>query len=634
MRETWLVENATIGPSLRELMSKRPAAMTLIALLTAVGSPAEAQLSLNLDMELPNFSGASGLPWGWIATGLSVRPGSEVTLDSTIRHGGRRSLRIHRTEGAAQPHMLSTQIDPVKFPLARRRVRLSGWIRTEEVRGGQAAVLLEQYTIFPRPTVDSMAGRGASTTLEWTRFSLEAIVDSAISELGFGVYFSGTGTAWFDDLTLEVDGRRVDTMPSVAPPPTTAEMAWLRSQVHPLRGVDHGEGDTDLAPLKALVADARVIGIGEGTHGTSEFHRFRHRAVEYLVREGGVTLVALEASQLDVERINLYVRSGEGDIDELLSPLTNVWRTKEVRDMIAGMRRFNSAGRGVVEVVGLEFNSPLSAMDSVLAFLADEDATYRSTAERAYRELRDAYDQERITQPDSAALRWLRDATEVWERVRALNVSGRQGADTLHRVRMVQYANLVRQAADQLRPANMRVQAQRDSSLVANLLWQLSQRPAETKAVALYHNDHVAKQPGKMGAYLDRVFADRYRAIALTTFEGSYNANRLPMRQHRTRRRYVPYQMFPAPQHSVEGILHRLGQPRLLLDLRAARTETAGALFQGPREFRLIGAAPSDYGFRMQPIAKFYDGLVFIDRTEPTTIVPCPTNLLCGRGAV
>jgi erythromycin esterase-like protein len=56
----------------------------------------------------------------------------------------------------------------------------------------------------------------------------------------------------------------------------------------------------DLAPLKNAAADARIIALGEATHGTSEFFRMKHRVLEFAVMELGVRVFAIEDNQLVV----------------------------------------------------------------------------------------------------------------------------------------------------------------------------------------------------------------------------------------------------------------------------------------------------------------------------------------------
>jgi protein-L-isoaspartate(D-aspartate) O-methyltransferase len=61
-----------------------------------------------------------------------------------------------------------------------------------------------------------------------------------------------------------------------------------------------GDVDTaDLAPLLERIGDARVVLIGEATHGTSEFYRMRNRISRALIEQMGFEFVAIEGDWPD-----------------------------------------------------------------------------------------------------------------------------------------------------------------------------------------------------------------------------------------------------------------------------------------------------------------------------------------------
>ena len=66
--------------------------------------------------------------------------------------------------------------------------------------------------------------------------------------------------------------------------------------------------DADLEPLLHRIGDARVVLIGEASHGTSEFYRMRARITQRLIEEKGFNIVAAEADWPDAARIDHYVR--------------------------------------------------------------------------------------------------------------------------------------------------------------------------------------------------------------------------------------------------------------------------------------------------------------------------------------
>src|SRR5689334_17836579 len=55
-------------------------------------------------------------------------------------------------------------------------------------------------------------------------------------------------------------------------------------------------------------ADARVVLLGEATHGTSEFYRARAAITRRLIERHGFGIVAVEADWPDAARIDAYVR--------------------------------------------------------------------------------------------------------------------------------------------------------------------------------------------------------------------------------------------------------------------------------------------------------------------------------------
>src|SRR5688500_15047220 len=138
-------------------------------------------------------------------------------------------------------------------------------------------------------------------------------VDTGALAVGIGMQMSGRGTAWFDGLVLEVEGKRITEEPG-PPAITTVQAAWLQSRAHPLTSVTPGGNDTDLASLRDLIGRARIVSLGEATHGTREFYQLKHRLIEHLVRRLGFSVVMLEANQLQAEHLNRYVLTGEGDV--------------------------------------------------------------------------------------------------------------------------------------------------------------------------------------------------------------------------------------------------------------------------------------------------------------------------------
>ena len=84
-------------------------------------------------------------------------------------------------------------------------------------------------------------------------------------------------------------------------PRTSPELAnslaqQIAQQATPLAGVEAGKPYADLAAFGKAIGGARVVALGEATHGTREIFQMKHRLLEYLVKEKGFTVFAIEAN--------------------------------------------------------------------------------------------------------------------------------------------------------------------------------------------------------------------------------------------------------------------------------------------------------------------------------------------------
>ncbi len=69
---------------------------------------------------------------------------------------------------------------------------------------------------------------------------------------------------------------------------------WISDHAIQISTVEAGNGFKDLLPLGKIVGDARIVSLGEPTHGNREVFQLKHRLIEYLVTEKGFHIFALE----------------------------------------------------------------------------------------------------------------------------------------------------------------------------------------------------------------------------------------------------------------------------------------------------------------------------------------------------
>ena len=146
----------------------------------------------------------------------------------------------------------------------------------------------------------------------------------------------------------------------------------LRQAACPLAG-----SRDDFDPILARAAEARLVLIGEASHGTHEFYRVRAEITKRLILDHGFCAVAVEADWPDAYRVNRYVRGHgrDADADEALSGFRRfpqwMWRNADVLDFVGWMRAYNDTvpEEAHAGFYGLDLYSLHASMEAVLTYL-------------------------------------------------------------------------------------------------------------------------------------------------------------------------------------------------------------------------------------------------------------------------
>lgn len=118
----------------------------------------------------------------------------------------------------------------------------------------------------------------------------------------------------------------------------------LRDHCVPLETTDPDAGAEPLGEFADALDDVDVLGLGEATHRTREFARFKHRFVRYLVTAHGLRAFALEAPVAETLALHDYVADGTGDLRDALDDVGfQIYQTEEVAALFEWLRAFNES---------------------------------------------------------------------------------------------------------------------------------------------------------------------------------------------------------------------------------------------------------------------------------------------------
>lgn len=401
--------------------------------------------------------------------------------------------------------------------------------------------------------------------------------------------------------------------------PKPEELEWIRTNAVALETSEAGNGFEDLEPLKALMGDARIVSLGECTHGTREVFQMKHRLVEYLASQRGFTIFSIEANMPEAYRLNAYVLEGKGDPRQLIAGMYFwTWNTEEVLEMVEWMRQFNQSGKGRIEFTGFDMQTPDVAMDIVLDFLKENDPQRLEGAKAIYskkfrKRPKSAESSVAVATGASAAAKKCGEIVAQMEASREnyVTATSQKEADwAIQNARVVhQYLQLIAQ------------ETPRDESMARNVQWILDHAPRDAKIVLWAHNVHVSRQKYRggntMGAFLDDWYGKDQVVIGFAAGEGHYTAIVRKNGLRSDNRLKSPI------KHSYEEYFRASGLPSFILDLRkASKDEQGSGWLQRPHSFRSIGALAMDSQFASTDLCNLYDAIIYFDKTTASRSLP------------
>ena len=413
----------------------------------------------------------------------------------------------------------------------------------------------------------------------------------------------------------------------------------------------HGEGfddleTADLGPLLHRIGEARVVLIGEASHGTSEFYRMRARITQHLIEEKGFNIVAAEADWPDAARIDDYVRHRDvppSEWEAFARFPTWMWRNEEVRTFVDWLHTHNSAKSYDFRCgfFGLDLYSLYVSIKSVIDYLDDVDPDLASIARHRYGCLSPweadptAYGHAALT---SAYRSCERDVTDMLVDLFAKRQDPAKGGEERF-FDATRNAKLVAEAERYYRIMYYGSRASwnlRDTHMFETLRDVMAYYGDHARAVVWAHNSHIgdasatemsARGEYNVGELCRRVFGNQSYHIGFGTDHGTVAAASSwdgPMEVKAVR---------PSHPQSYERLFHLSNQPGLLLPLRASRNGEIAKELAKPRLERAIGVIYrpetelASHYFEAE-LARQFDEYIWIDRTA--AITPLATGQIKG----
>lgn len=299
----------------------------------------------------------------------------------------------------------------------------------------------------------------------------------------------------------------------------------------------------DLQPLLDRIGKARLVLIGEATHGTSEFYRIRAAITKALVEQKDFSFIAIEADWPDAYRIHDYVTHKERDEpydwEAFARFPTWMWRNSETLEFMHWLKDYNlKQPQRHAGFYGLDLYSMFTSIDCILKYLDRVDPSAAKVARTRYGCLAPwegdpaTYGQATLTGRfrtcEDQVVQMLRDLTQKRGELAVKN--GEDLFDAQLNARLIvnaeQYYRIMYYGSD----ASWN---HRDTHMFDTLCSLLDRYGSRSKAVVWAHNSHLgnadATQFGKhgqinVGQLCRQSFGDEVYAIGQGTDHGTVAA--------------------------------------------------------------------------------------------------------------
>jgi erythromycin esterase-like protein len=252
-----------------------------------------------------------------------------------------------------------------------------------------------------------------------------------------------------------------------------------------------------IGPLIQSIKDKKIVMIGEATHGTEEFYKWRQHISQELIMNHGFNIIGIEGDWPASHEVNKFIK---GDVSqsarETLSHFkrwpTWMWANVEFLSFMEWLKVWNETAEKKINFYGLDLYSLYESMDQVVAILRENDLDLISMVAENYQCL------EKYRPNEKSYVKSLHHhpqacRKQVTEVLRALKNTGLDELDEADKLNLIQNAQIVVNAENYYRSL---ISGQsswniRDEHMMATIQMLLDYQGKDAKMIIWEHNTHV-----------------------------------------------------------------------------------------------------------------------------------------------
>jgi len=375
-------------------------------------------------------------------------------------------------------------------------------------------------------------------------------------------------------------------------------------------------GDDQKAMLNKFFNSRKIVGLGDATHGTSEFYSKKAELIKYLVTDLNYKVVVIEGYLTDTDVMNNYVMYGEGDIYRaIISIGFQIWYTHEIYDFVEWLRIYNQdlPDDEKVRFYGCDMQAPQTTAKKLKIFLQEKGVLNESLTE-GLDWMMTTRAANKLSKEDKKLIK-----STVYELDLAFaNIP----AEKLKNQELIlRYKRLLHQFEEyHFANGGYSSSNKRDKFMAENVSFIYTYE-GEKKTVVWAHNAHMAKKSGQdkgkpMGSHLSEEFGSDYYAVGFAFNSGTllgYDMKSKKMAE-------IP--LGEADENSVDHFFSKSSSPVFFLDFESvSKDDVIASYIYKKTTSRQIGAGyyegQFNRNYKRHVISKSYDAVIFIRDTTP-----------------
>ena len=399
--------------------------------------------------------------------------------------------------------------------------------------------------------------------------------------------------------------------------------------------------EAGFSKLVKVLNDKTVIGLGECVHASKTINNVRFDVAKALIENGDFNIVAFEMSFNTGLRINHFLQTGEGDIEQILKESHFFLYSVEMLDFIKWMKQYNENTDNPVNLYGFDIQSNIDLVEDMLKFYVQTD----KESENLTASLIEIFKNNNIWSfgkyPDS-----LQDSVlKIISRLSEKHTLNRK--EYVLKAGFVEYEyaekrlDVLSNALQMINSDYARYTLMRDSCNVELIRWMKDFEGEKSKVILFAHNGHLGKslywqprvrtlstegfyeytpQEHITGYYLSKIYGDKYYFIATQFGSGFFMGFDSENDYHLSK-----LEVTPPEQNSFPYLLHQTKKSPYYIGLMDALMSESTPrqvinYFCSLQSFYGIGAAYESKYWKARLI-EFFDAIIYVDEVEESKIL-------------